>query len=388
MSNRATSLTPQMLTWAREQAGLTISDVAAYAHKDPDEVAAWESGEAWPTYHQLDELSRGLFHRPVALFFLPQPPEEAPAQQEFRTLPDFDVHNLSADTRFAIRQARAYQQSLRDLTSGKNPCDRRIWQDLRFAATDDIEQCAHRMRDYLGVDLARQASWKSTEQAIAEWRNAVEGVGVFVFKRSFKQREISGFCLTDDEFPIVMLNNSMPFSRQVFTLMHELAHLLAGTNSITTRDGRFVDRMQGDPQAVEVACNRLAAEILVPESSFPWVIIDTEHLEYSVARVAKRYNVSREVILRRVRDRGWIEQATYEHLASVWADQAERARGGGEETSGNYYNTQGAYLGDAYLRLAFSRYRAGLIDIVDLSQHLGVKARYISTFEEKLAGRV
>jgi Zn-dependent peptidase ImmA (M78 family) len=357
-------------------------------HKDLDVVEAWETGAAWPTYHQLDELARGLFHRPVAMFFLPEPPQEAPAQQEFRTLPDFDVRNLKADTRYALREGRAYQQSLRDLTSGKNPSSRKVWQDLHFEANDDVQACAQNLRGYLGVSLERQAGWRSTEQAIAEWRDAVEAVGIFVFKRSFKQREISGFCLTDNEFPIVMLNNSTPFSRQVFTLFHELAHLLAGTSSITTKDGRFVDRMQGAEQSVEVACNRLAAEALVPAATFPWEAIDVDNIETTVGRVASRYSVSREVILRRVRDRGLVDSATYEKFAARWADQAERARGGGEETSGNYYNTQGAYLGGSFLKLAFSRYRAGIIDVVDLSQHLGVKARNVSKFEERLAGRI
>ncbi len=359
-----------------------------YMHKDPDEVTAWEAGTAWPTYRQLEKLAQGLFHRPVALFFLPEPPDEATAQHEFRTLPDFDVSSLKADTRYGLRVARAYQQSLRDLTSGRNPSARRIWQDIHFAAGDDVVACARKLREYLGVDLDRQASWSSTEQAITEWRAAVEAVGVFVFKRSFKQREVSGFCLTDNEFPIVMINNSTPFSRQVFTLFHEVAHILAGMSSITTKDGRFVDRMQGLDQSVEVACNRLAAEVLVPASSFPWDDIDAVNLEASVARVAKRFNVSREVILRRVRDQGLVDSPTYERFASSWGEQAERARGGGEDSGGNYYNTQGAYLGDAYLRLAFSRYRAGLIDVVDLSQHIGVKARYVSEFEERLAGRV
>jgi Zn-dependent peptidase ImmA (M78 family) len=365
-----------------------VSDVASYLHKNPDEVSAWEAGSAWPTYRQLETLAQGLFHRPVALFFLPEPPEEAPAQREFRTLPDFDVANLKADTRYGLREARAYQQSIRDLTSGSNPSPRKIWMDLHFTAADDVEACAQKVRGYLGVDLGRQASWRSTEQAIAEWRAVVEAAGIFVFKRSFKQREISGFCLADDEFPIVMLNNSTPFSRQIFTLFHEVAHLLAGTSGITTKDGRFVDRMLGPDQSIEVACNKLAAEVLVPAASFPWGDIDVANIESSVGRVAKRFNVSREVILRRVRDRGLVDSSTYEKYAAVWAEQAERARGGGDDSGGNYYNTQGAYLGDAFLRLAFSRYRAGLIDVVDLSQHLGVKARHISEFEGRLAGRI
>ena len=38
--------------------------------------AAWETGDAWSSYRQLEKLAEGLFHRPVALFFLPEPPEE------------------------------------------------------------------------------------------------------------------------------------------------------------------------------------------------------------------------------------------------------------------------------------------------------------------------
>jgi len=381
-------MSPQVFAWVREQAGLTVADVAAYVHKAPADVAAWEAGTAWPTYRQLEQLAQGLLHRPVALFFLPEPPDEPPAQHEFRTLPDFDVGKLGADARYAIREARAYQQSLRELTGERNPSPRRLWEDLHFTARDNVEECAQALREYLGIDLQQQSSWISTEQAIAQWRTAVEAAGVFVFKRSFKQREISGFCLTDDEFPIVMINNSTPFSRQVFTLLHEVAHLLAGTSSLTTKDGRFVERMQGDDRSLEIACNKLAAEVLVPASSFPWRDIDVTDIEASVGRAARRFNVSREVILRRVRDRGLVDDATYENYAAVWAEQAERARGGGEETGGNYYNTRGAYLGDAFLKLAFSSYRAGLIDVVDLSQHLGMKARYVSEFEERLAGRV
>ncbi|MEI6452714.1 MAG: XRE family transcriptional regulator, partial [Actinomycetes bacterium] len=241
MSERATAINPELLTWARERAGLSLSDVAHYMHKGADDVAAWESGDAWPTYRQLETLAEGLFHRPVALFFLPEPPEELAAQQELRTLPDFDITSLGADARFALRLGRAYQTSLRELTGGLNPSDRRLWRDLRLDRSSDVMLAARKLRSYLGVTLEQQRSWRTTAEAMAAWRGCVEDAGVFVFKRSFKQREVSGFCLTDDEFPIIMVNNSTPFSRQIFTLFHEVAHLLYGLSSITTADGRFVD---------------------------------------------------------------------------------------------------------------------------------------------------
>lgn len=178
-------------------------------------VAAWEAGTAWPTYKQLEKLAQGLYHRRVALFFLPEPPAEPAAQQDFRTLPDFDVTSLSADTRYAVRLGRSYQESLRDLTGGVNPTDRHIWRDLHILSSSSMESEAQRVRAYLEVSLEQQQAWRSTADAMAGWRGHVEAAGVYVFKRSFKQREVFGFCLTDDQFPIIMVNNSTPFSRQI-----------------------------------------------------------------------------------------------------------------------------------------------------------------------------
>ncbi len=221
---------------------------------------------------------------------------------------------------------------------------------------------------------------------MAGWRARIEDAGVYVFKRSFKQREISGFCLTDDEFPIIMVNNSNAFTRQVFTLFHEVAHILFGVNSITTVDGRFVDHMSGASQSVEVACNRFAAEFLVPEAAFPWNAVNPSDPLTSIAPIAARFNVSREVILRRIADKGLVDADTYRKCVSEWAAASLNRPPGGD--GGNYYNTQAAYLGDAYLRLAFSRYRAGVISVADLSEHLGVKARNIAKLEDKVASRI
>ncbi|GAB4287738.1 MAG: XRE family transcriptional regulator [Coriobacteriia bacterium] len=362
-----------------------MAEVGEYISKAPEVIAQWESGDAWPTYRQLENLADGLFHRPVALFFFPEPPDEPPTEEEFRTLPDFDVEHLDADTRYAIRVARAYQQSLRELTGGVNSAARKVWRDLRFTQSSDVVTAANELRSYLDVSLDRQRAWRSTADAMAGWRARIEDVGVYVFKRSFKQREISGFCLTDAEFPVIMVNNSTAFSRQVFTLFHELAHLLYGVNSITTVDGRFVDHMEGASKSIEVSCNQFAAEFLVPAAAFPWDAVDRRNPVASVADISRRFNVSREVILRRIMDRGWVNPETYRSCVREWAAEAESGRSG---EGGNYYNTQAAYLGDSYLRLAFSRHRAGLISTSDLSEHLGVKARNLSKLEDRVASRI
>jgi len=384
MSDRATAANPEVLVWARERAGLTLSDVASHFNKTPEQVAAWESGEDWPTFNQLDRLAKAIYHRPVALFFLPEPPEEAAPEQEFRTLPDFDVAHLKADTRLAVRLGRAYQDSLRELTGGTNPANKQLLRELKLTVSSGPVMVAKSVRDYLGVSLGEQSSWRGSSGAMANWRTAVEEAGVFVFKRSFKQKEVFGFCLEDDVFPIIMVNNGATFTRQVFTLFHELAHLLAGVSSITTMDGSFVERMSGPSRRVEVACNQFAAEFLVPAESFPWSDVNRDDLERSIEEIARWYNVSREVILRRILDRGWVDSATYDEYVTKWAGDG----GGREGEGGNYYYNQATYLGGSYLRLAFSRYRAGLIPLSELADHLGVKAKNVGQLESTVAGRL
>ena len=125
MALQVTGIKPKILRWARERAGLTLDDVAHSFDKDADEIASWESGASAPTYVQLERLAYSLYKRPVAIFFMPEPPNEIEPERFFRTLPEFELNNLSSDTRYAIRYAAAQKISLEELTGGRNPAARR-----------------------------------------------------------------------------------------------------------------------------------------------------------------------------------------------------------------------------------------------------------------------
>ncbi|MEX2530538.1 MAG: ImmA/IrrE family metallo-endopeptidase [Gemmatimonadota bacterium] len=383
MVTRATALNPAVLRWAREQAGLSVEEAASRIGKSGTALAEWEAGERFPTYNQLEALAERVYRRPVALFFLPAPPDEVPPVSEFRTLPDPEKESLEPDTLLALREARAFQESARQLSEGRNPAERQIWRDLH-ASAGDIRGLAGRVRGYLGVSIAEQTAWRSNRDAMSEWRERVEAAGVFVFKRSFEQRDVSGFCLDDPEFPIIVINNSTAFSRQIFTLLHELAHILFDVSGITRVDSSFIERLSGEEGRIEVACNRFAAEVLVPEEAFPWSLFSQRPHDEAVSEVALRFNVSREVILRRLLDAGRVSSTEYREKAWEWFQEyqnADRGRGG------NYYNTKAAYLGRAFLDLAFSQFYAGRVSLPDLADHLGVKARNVGRLEETLLAR-
>jgi len=226
--------------------------------------------------------------------------------------------------------------------------------------------------------------WGSVSQALQRWRDAVEERGVFVFKRSFQQGVICGFSLAHPEFPIIYLNNSSSDSRQIFTLFHELAHLLYAVSGVTVAGDRPFTELTDPDRDIEMVCNRFAAALLVPDEDFERRAVRVTASDSQIAGLARIYSVSREVILRKLLDRGVVTRDYYEQKAEQWNSEFLNRREQSE--GGNYYATQAAYLGRHFLRLAFGSYRAGRISLPELVDHVGVRAKNIPKFEAFFTG--
>jgi Zn-dependent peptidase ImmA (M78 family) len=310
------------------------------------------------------------------VFFFPHPPNVPPIQETFRTLPDAEFAQLPRRIQQLLRKAKAFQLGLYELTQGRNPAERLITRDVEFTARMSVDTMAARVRSYLGVSLDQQIAWSGADAALKEWRDALYRVGVFVFKDAFREESFSGFSLYDDVFPIIYVNNSAAKTRQIFTLFHELAHLLFHTSGIDPLDDQYVERLPERPQHIEVLCNRFAAQFLVPENAFAAAFAGQRATERTAESLADRFHVSREFIFRKFLDRGLISQDEYRRAARRWAEQ--RQEGGG----GNPYWSKLAYLGREYVALAFSQYHQNRIDETQLGEYLDMKPKNIGTFEE------
>lgn len=377
MGEKLTGVNPKIIQWARERARYSLESVAVKFKKDVSVIEKWESGEDFPTYSQLEKLAE-IYKRPLALFFFPEPPLEAEEKQEFRTLPDFEIENLAADTIYALRQAKAMQLSLQEINNGINPSTKKIFQDIAVSSSDDLRRLAEQIRNYLNITLEEQLTWNDQETALKKWRSAVEEAGIFIFKRSFKQREISGFCLIDIEFPIIYLNNSTEKSRQIFTIFHELAHILLQTNGITKSDDRYINSLQGANKSIEIFCNKFAAEFLLPNHVFSEIIRETvvnvNDNDKIISKISSDYKVSREVVLRKLLDNNLISQKEYTLKVNEWySEQVGKSQDKNKKSGGNPYANQATYLGENYLKLVFNKYYQGQYDIERVADYLNIK---------------
>ena len=382
MSAPVTGIQPSVLRWARVSANLTVSDVADKLKRTAAEIEDWEAGTAAPSYPQLEKLAYDLYKRPLATFFLPAPPSEPIPRAEFRSLPDQDLDALSRDTLLLIRKARAYQFALEELYGARNPVEPPIWRAVQLSTARPVAAQAARVREALAVSLDQQREWHDDDEALKRWRRAIEAGGVFVFKNTFKQRELSGFCLANPEFPVIVVNNSTTKTRQVFSLIHELAHALLQRNAISAFDETRIEALPARDRAIERFCNAVAAEVLVPLADFRTQVRTLPaNLEAAgddrFAALAKRYHVSRAVVLRRMLDDERVSSAFYQAKTAEWDGQREAGGSGG-----NFHATQNAYISEKFAREVFARYTRRQISLDEAADYFDLAPKNVEKLQD------
>jgi len=229
----------------------------------------------------------------------------------------------------------------------------------------------------------RRVELADPESALKAWRHTIESTGVFTFKDSLKDRFISGFCLLHEQFPIIFLNNSNSFTRQIFTLIHELGHILYQIHGITDIDEKYIEYLDTNDREIEIRCNEFAAEFLVPINDFQKEIPLIEDVGLDIIpELAEKYSVSREVILRRLLDYGCISKEYYSTKSSEW--NTDYLRAGYKEKGGDWYLIKLAYLGEGFTRLVLDSYHQGRLSKEELGYHFNMNAKNIDALETYL----
>ena len=165
------------------------------------------------------------------------------------------------------------------------------------------------------------------------------------------------------------------FSRQIFTLFHELYHILLETSGIDKTVDDYISRLEDNNRKIEIACNAFAGRFLVPNEDIMTEIKDKELDDNDIESLAKEYCVSRDVILRKLLDLRKITKSFYEQKHKEYENEIFRRpiNNGG----GNYYNSKKSYLGENYITDVCKKYYDGKIDIYETANYLNVKVEAI-----------
>jgi len=373
----------EALIWARQESGIPFDIAAKKIGVSSDRLNAFESGDATPTITQLRIIGR-VYKRPAAFFYRTTLPDRSPSLHDFRLLPEGELEQ-SAGLRLAIRRARERRLDALELAEA-------LGQELTvFSLEGSVEilpsVLASEIRRQTGVDLQLQTSWKNPYEALRSWIKAVEGTGILVSQFSnVEVAEARGFSLDDRPFPVIAINGKDAPTAKMFTLFHELTHITLGNTGLCDLHESNFGR-----DVVEVYCNNVSAEVLVPEEAFlSESLLASAHPpvweDLQLRTLANRYKVSREVILRRLLTFGYTTHEFYSEMRERFLQEYEEQR---KFTGGflPYYRRVLRDNGFAFTNLALSAYRADVISSLNLSRILGdVKLRHVTDIEHSLLG--
>ncbi len=367
---------PELLTWARERAGL---DTLALSGRFP-KLSEWEAGERQPTLRQLEDFARAV-HVAVGLLFLPAPPDEPLPIPDFRTVGDRELKRPSPNLLDTIYICQQRQDWFRDYARIHSlPA-------LNFIGTARVQnsplEVAEAMRQTLELNIAQRQRLPTWTDALRQLISKMEDAGVLVMAsgvvgsnshRKLDVEEFRGFALADDLAPLVFINGADSKAAQMFTLAHELAHLWLGESGISDPEaGRLAE------SGIERWCNAVAAEFLMPLAMLQQDYQAGTPIADEIQRLARSFKVSTLVALRRLYDAGFIDEPTLwqsyrEELARIRA--LDRGGSGG----GDFYRTLGARTGKRFARAVLSSTLEGQTLFQDAFRMLGV--RKTSTFYE------
>lgn len=386
------TINPALLTWARTTASYDLAEAAAKIDVGEDRLTAWEAGEDQPSISQLRKLA-GLYKRPLAVLYLPEPPVDFQAMHDFRHLPEMGPRRFSPGLALEVRRAQQRRELAIELYEDNAAALPAF--ALTTAVNADPEQVGAQVREALGVRADQQSRWGNQIAAFKEWRTRIEEAGVLVFQASrIDSDEASGFAFWAETFPLIVVNRKDVYPRRTFSLLHELAHLMLRQSGVSEAN---VDAARPDADArIEIFCNQVAAAALMPRDLFlnqPLVLQRPGTQEWpdeAINALSLNFNTSREGVVRRLLTFGRVSAGFYARKRAQYAAefraqrQREREERGDEGIPRNMPRETIADMGRPFIRAVIENYHQDRITLSEVSGYLGVKVRHVAGIEAQV----
>ena len=317
------NISEERYCWAIQRAGYTLDEYISSHPKFP--ISEWLSDTKQPTIKQLEDFAKSV-NVPFGYLFLDNAPEESIPFPVFRgeagRYNHFDLNVY--DTVNFVQQRQDWLED--------------------YLVENDIDTCAFvgcatlktpiaEAVNILRRSLDLKANWAfnmpNTSAAINKLTEMLEYSGVFVSfngvvgnntHRALKVSECRGFALVNNIAPYIFVNSADAQTAQLFTLIHEAAHIMLGFSAGHAETNTLSNDVS------ERWCDNVAAEFLVPAVEFRNV------WNHNLKDASRKFKVSELVIARRAHDLGLIDTDEYRQF---WIEYNNRplptknAQGGG-----------------------------------------------------------
>ena len=328
-----------------------------------------------------------VYRRPLAAFYLPQPPNDFPLLKDFRTV-EGKSPKYSTPLVFLMRQIQERQIWLKKYLKeqGHKP--------LKFIGSFNRQSSPKKIaKDIIKTLWGSEQKYsqiisknRPIDSFFKKWVHQCEEKGIFISKASnlnshnkILVTEVRGFVISDEYAPFIFINSADSSNAKLFTLLHELAHLWINVSGIP--DHFSMNWKSNNISSTEFLCNQTAGEILIPEKDIKSYskIQELTQVEEFIEEHSKKFPVSRLTFLVRLKSFSLLSDTNFKKMKEKYRKDFKLQEIKNKKKMKDSEGGPNANLlkirsnGESFTKIVTFSYKEGLISGRDASNLLDVK---------------
>ncbi len=382
---------PEVLEWARKVIGLPREKAAEALGVLQSTLFLWEMGNAKPTIHELTRMAK-VYKKPLATLLRSSiPKNEKPIEGDNRLLRVNQGRDWSPELWLAMWRVQLQHDVAIELAELEENVPSSL--EINISLDESVEEAAQRARSWLEAKANRSVNALG-KRDFSQWVTLIEQRGILVVQVSHVQlEEMRGCSISEQPFPIIIVNSLDSSTGRLFTLMHELAHILLRVGGLCDLEDKGLT-IQGDRERLERYCNEVAAAILLPRDKLfhnhrvASGSITTRWSDDDIRDLARQFGVSREALLLRLVSLNRASWALYYSLKPRYqrAYEEDRPRSSNTHFFGGNQRKIRDY-GRRYTTGVLNAYSREDITALDAADFLDTTISNLSKLEDRLGIR-
>lgn len=359
------------LKWARQNINLKPEELPSKLFRE--QIKEIESGKKKLTLIQANKLAKCYG---VSVYFFYQ----APKHEKFITeIPDFrsasHQKNYSSSLRMLIQKMKQRQDWLREYLQTEKA------KPLSFVGSYNVKAKSQKLADDIiktffnsRDEFNKFKKGKDKKDFLNEFIKKLSMHNIIVLKcasfnnNSIHQKEAQGFLLVDKYAPFIFINSKDHPTAQIFTLMHELAHLFIGEEGVS---GGLLKKNHSSK--IETFCNEVASKTLLSDKELEKNLKPVA--DQAIRDVSKKHFISSLSILLRLKSS---KKITTNQFNKMWEDSKKEIQDYFEKQNhksggGHYYNTHLSRTNKKFIQIVYNAYRSESISGATASFLLNIK---------------
>lgn len=351
---------------------------------DVTRIEAWESGSESPSLPQAKVLAK-QYRIFFAYLYLPDIPQRTKRLEkvDYRTFGNQGLAEMSRELRWFLRDIEERRDVMLELYTSAEMAVRPF--KIVFQINSSENLLATELRKLLSLSAVAQSKFRKPETMLSYCVSKLEERDFLIFQAAkIQPNEMRGLSVAYEEFPIIVLNRKDEPSARLFTLLHELVHIVTRTSGICNN----VSQNELQQNKIELYCNKVAGLALVPTNfllqnkNVP--LIQQYGIDDAYIRaIARDFAVSREVIIHRLWDIGIIDRKAYFDTLNTYSEEymAYRRK---KKTDGFLPPAldNGTQVGKLYTKAVMGAYHAEKLTPRDASNYLlGLRIKHFGAIE-------